>query len=35
VTRLGDGVDATGVLSEAAIDRVLAALDEYAAAIEH
>jgi exopolyphosphatase/guanosine-5'-triphosphate,3'-diphosphate pyrophosphatase len=35
VTRLGDGVDATGVLSEAAIERVLAALDEYAAAIEH
>jgi exopolyphosphatase/guanosine-5'-triphosphate,3'-diphosphate pyrophosphatase len=34
VTRLGDGVDATGVLSEAAIERVLAALDEYAAAIE-
>jgi exopolyphosphatase/guanosine-5'-triphosphate,3'-diphosphate pyrophosphatase len=35
VTRLGDGVDATGVLSAAAIERVLAALDEYAAAIEH
>jgi exopolyphosphatase/guanosine-5'-triphosphate,3'-diphosphate pyrophosphatase len=34
VTRLGDGVDATGVLSKAAIERVLAALDEYAGAIE-
>jgi exopolyphosphatase/guanosine-5'-triphosphate,3'-diphosphate pyrophosphatase len=35
VTRLGDGVDATGVLSEAAIARVLAVLDEYVASIEH
>jgi exopolyphosphatase/guanosine-5'-triphosphate,3'-diphosphate pyrophosphatase len=35
VTRLGDGVDATGVLSEAAIARVLAVLDEYTALIEH
>ncbi len=34
VTRLGDGVDATGVLSEAAIDRVLAVLDDYAELIE-
>ena len=34
VTRLGDGVDATGVLAPEAIDRVLATLDEYAAAIE-
>jgi exopolyphosphatase / guanosine-5'-triphosphate,3'-diphosphate pyrophosphatase len=34
VTRLGDGVDATGVLSEAAIARVLAVLDEYTASIE-
>ena len=34
VTRLGDGVDASGVLSAAAIDRVLVALDEYAVAIE-
>lgn len=34
VTRLGDGVDATGVLSDAGIARVLAVLDEYAAAIE-
>ncbi|MGA2008018.1 MAG: Ppx/GppA family phosphatase, partial [Solirubrobacteraceae bacterium] len=34
VTRLGDGVDATGVLSEAAIARVLAVLEEYAASIE-
>ncbi|MGA2757552.1 MAG: Ppx/GppA family phosphatase [Solirubrobacteraceae bacterium] len=35
VTRLGESVDATGVLSAAAIDRVLAALDDYAVAIEH
>jgi len=35
VTRLGDGVDATGVLAEAAIERVFAVLDEYAEAIEH
>ncbi len=35
VTRLGDGVDATGVLADAAIERVLAVLDEYAVAIEH
>jgi len=34
VTRLGDAVDATGVLSEAAIARVLATLDDYAAVIE-
>jgi exopolyphosphatase/guanosine-5'-triphosphate,3'-diphosphate pyrophosphatase len=34
VTRLGDGVDASGVLSEAAIARVLATLDDYAAVIE-
>jgi exopolyphosphatase/guanosine-5'-triphosphate,3'-diphosphate pyrophosphatase len=35
VTRLGDGVDATGMLADAAIERVLAVLDEYAVAIEH
>jgi exopolyphosphatase/guanosine-5'-triphosphate,3'-diphosphate pyrophosphatase len=35
VTRLGDGVDTTGLLSQPAIDRVFAALDEYAASIEH
>jgi exopolyphosphatase/guanosine-5'-triphosphate,3'-diphosphate pyrophosphatase len=34
VTRLGDGVDATGLLSDAAIERVLAALDEYSAVID-
>ena len=34
VTRLGDGVDATGVLAPEAIDRVLATLDEYSAAAE-
>jgi exopolyphosphatase/guanosine-5'-triphosphate,3'-diphosphate pyrophosphatase len=33
VTRLGDGVDATGLLSDAAIERVLAALDEYSSVI--
>ena len=33
VTRLGEGVDASGVLSEAAIARVLATLDDYAAVI--
>jgi exopolyphosphatase/guanosine-5'-triphosphate,3'-diphosphate pyrophosphatase len=33
VTRLGDGVDASGVLSDAAIARVLATLDDYAAVI--
>ena len=33
VTRLGDGVDASGVLSEAAIARVLATLDDYATVI--
>jgi exopolyphosphatase/guanosine-5'-triphosphate,3'-diphosphate pyrophosphatase len=33
VTRLGAGVDATGRLEEAAIDRVTATLDEYAEAI--
>ncbi len=34
VTRLGAGVDSSGVLSPAAIERVLATLDEYAAVIE-
>ena len=34
VTRLGEGVDATGALSDAAIARVLATLDEYAGEIE-
>jgi len=34
VTRLGDGVEATGVLSAAAIARVLDALDGYAALVE-
>jgi exopolyphosphatase / guanosine-5'-triphosphate,3'-diphosphate pyrophosphatase len=34
VTRLGDGVEATGVLSDSGIARVLAVLDEYAAVIE-
>jgi len=34
VTRLGDGVDASGVLSDAAIARVLNALDEYSVAID-
>jgi exopolyphosphatase/guanosine-5'-triphosphate,3'-diphosphate pyrophosphatase len=34
VTRLGDGVDASGLLAEDAIARVLATLDEYAAVIE-
>jgi exopolyphosphatase / guanosine-5'-triphosphate,3'-diphosphate pyrophosphatase len=34
VTRLGDGVDATGRLGDKAIGRVLAALDEYAKPIE-
>jgi exopolyphosphatase/guanosine-5'-triphosphate,3'-diphosphate pyrophosphatase len=34
VTRLGDGVDAQGSLSEAAIDRVLATLADYSAEIE-
>ena len=34
VTRLGDGVDASGRLGEAAIARVLATLDEYGAAID-
>ena len=34
VTRLGDGVDASGVLADTAIARVLAALDDYAAVIE-
>jgi len=34
VTRLGDGVDATGVLSQAAMERVFAVLEEYSAAIE-
>jgi exopolyphosphatase / guanosine-5'-triphosphate,3'-diphosphate pyrophosphatase len=34
VTRLGDGVDASGVLSDAAQERVLEVLAEYAAAIE-
>jgi exopolyphosphatase/guanosine-5'-triphosphate,3'-diphosphate pyrophosphatase len=36
VTRLGEGVDATGVLGDAPRERVFAALEEYAAAIaEH
>jgi exopolyphosphatase/guanosine-5'-triphosphate,3'-diphosphate pyrophosphatase len=35
VTRLGDGVDSTGVLSPEAIARVFAVLDEYAQSIEH
>jgi exopolyphosphatase / guanosine-5'-triphosphate,3'-diphosphate pyrophosphatase len=36
VTRLGEGVDATGALGEAPRERVFAALEEYAAAIaEH
>jgi exopolyphosphatase/guanosine-5'-triphosphate,3'-diphosphate pyrophosphatase len=34
ITKLGEGVDATGRLGEAAQARVFAALDEYAAAIE-
>jgi exopolyphosphatase/guanosine-5'-triphosphate,3'-diphosphate pyrophosphatase len=34
VTRLGDGVDASGRLADAAIERVLRTLDEYAAAID-
>jgi exopolyphosphatase/guanosine-5'-triphosphate,3'-diphosphate pyrophosphatase len=34
VTRLGDGVDAQGSLSEAAIERVLATLADYSAEIE-
>jgi exopolyphosphatase/guanosine-5'-triphosphate,3'-diphosphate pyrophosphatase len=34
VTRLGDGVDATGALGEAPRARVLATLEDYAAAIE-
>jgi exopolyphosphatase/guanosine-5'-triphosphate,3'-diphosphate pyrophosphatase len=34
VTRLGDGVDASGRLAQAAIDRTLATLDEYSAAID-
>jgi exopolyphosphatase/guanosine-5'-triphosphate,3'-diphosphate pyrophosphatase len=34
VTRLGEGVDASGALGEAPQQRVFAALDEYAAAIE-
>jgi exopolyphosphatase / guanosine-5'-triphosphate,3'-diphosphate pyrophosphatase len=34
VTRLGEGVDATGELGEAPRGRVLAALDEYAVAID-
>ena len=34
VTRLGEGVDADGRLGEAPRERVLAALDEYAAAME-
>ena len=36
VTRLGEGVDATGALGDAPRERVFAALEEYAAAIaEH
>jgi exopolyphosphatase / guanosine-5'-triphosphate,3'-diphosphate pyrophosphatase len=34
VTRLGDGVDASGALNEQAIERVFATLDEYANAID-
>ena len=34
VTRLGDGVDATGRLGDDAIGRVLAVLDEYVAVID-
>ena len=34
VTRLGDGVDASGVLSDAAMERVFATLDEYTTLIE-
>ena len=34
VTRLGDGVDASGMLAEDAIARVFATLDDYAAVIE-
>lgn len=34
VTRLGEGVDATGRLADAAMDRVRAVLDEYRAAID-
>jgi len=34
VTRLGEGVDATGRLADAAIERVLRTLDEYGEAIE-
>jgi exopolyphosphatase/guanosine-5'-triphosphate,3'-diphosphate pyrophosphatase len=34
VTRLGDGVDASGSLSDAAIDRVLSTLADYRAAID-
>jgi exopolyphosphatase/guanosine-5'-triphosphate,3'-diphosphate pyrophosphatase len=34
VTRLGEGVDATGTLSDAAIDRVLATLADYRAQID-
>ena len=34
VTRLGEGVDATGRLAEAAQERVLGVLEEYAASIE-
>ncbi|GAB3548221.1 Ppx/GppA phosphatase family protein [Arthrobacter tumbae] len=34
VVRLGEGVDATGTLSEAALDRTFKAVDEYAALIK-
>jgi exopolyphosphatase / guanosine-5'-triphosphate,3'-diphosphate pyrophosphatase len=34
VTRLGDGVDATGRLADAGIERVIATLEDYAAVIE-
>ncbi len=34
VTRLGAGVDSSGMLSEAAMDRVFATLDQYSALIE-
>jgi exopolyphosphatase / guanosine-5'-triphosphate,3'-diphosphate pyrophosphatase len=35
VTRLGDGVDASGSLADAAVDRVLATLSQYRREIDH
>lgn len=35
VTRLGDGVDSTGRLADASMERVFATLQEYAALIDH